>query len=204
MTLDKKTSDEADAGTLDGTELVRIAKGGGNARTTAQAIADLGYQSPLTTKGDIIVRGSDGNDHALPAGADGQFLSPKSSNPLGVEYVDPTTIGATNPPPVNPQVSTTYTLALTDAPDSSANCGIVTMTNAAANTIVIPSDDVVDFPVGTQIEGIQLGTGQTAFAGDGGDVDLVSASTLTARVQNSSIRALKLAANLWHISGDLT
>lgn len=37
-----KTSDETAAGTLDGTELVRIVQGGNNRRTTAQLIADLG------------------------------------------------------------------------------------------------------------------------------------------------------------------
>lgn len=39
---DTKTSDEAAAGALDGSELVRIVQGGANAQTTTQDIADLG------------------------------------------------------------------------------------------------------------------------------------------------------------------
>lgn len=39
---DTKTSDETAAGTLDGSELVRIVQGGNNRQTTAQDIADLG------------------------------------------------------------------------------------------------------------------------------------------------------------------
>ena len=45
----KKTSDEVAAGTLDGTELVRITQAGASVRTTAQAIADLGGAAAATT-----------------------------------------------------------------------------------------------------------------------------------------------------------
>lgn len=84
---DLKTSQEAPAGPLTGAELVRIVQASSNAKTTTGAIAGLGYQSPNTTKGDLIVR-SGGVDQRLPVGADGTQLVPDSAQPLGVKWYD--------------------------------------------------------------------------------------------------------------------
>lgn len=45
--------------------------------------ADVGYQSPLRVKGDIIARGA-GADIAVAAGADGQFVGYDSTQPGGI------------------------------------------------------------------------------------------------------------------------
>lgn len=70
---------------LTGTELVRIVQGGANARATASAIAALGYQTPATTTGDMIVH-SAGIDQRLPVGADAAQLVADSTQPLGVKW----------------------------------------------------------------------------------------------------------------------
>ena len=68
-------------------------------------------------------------------------------------------------PAINAQTGTTYTLVLTDAGK------VVTMTNANPNTLTIPLNSSVAFPVGTIINVIQLGAGVTTIAAVAG-VDL--------------------------------
>ncbi|CAJ0861974.1 hypothetical protein R77567_01605 [Ralstonia sp. LMG 32965] len=110
--------------------------------------------------------------------------------------------GGSTPPPVNPQSGTSYTLALTDAPASSANAGIVTMSNANANTVTVPANSTVAFPVGTQIQVTQLGAGQTSIAAESG-VTIRTPSTSNARVQYSTLVLTQVAANTWVLGGDM-
>ncbi|MFK2904583.1 hypothetical protein ISP17_11455 [Dyella ginsengisoli] len=104
--------------------------------------------------------------------------------------------------PVNAQTGTAYTLALTDAP-SPVYQGIVTMNNAAANTLTVPPNSSVAFPVGTQIQVAQLGAGQTAIAAGVG-VTVNNPSSLTARAQYSTLVLTQVAANAWVLGGDMT
>jgi hypothetical protein len=107
-----------------------------------------------------------------------------------------------SPPPVNPQTGTTYTLALTDAPSSSGNQGIVTMNNGSANTVTIPANATVAFAVGTGFQVIQLGAGQTTIAIT--TDTLLNASSVTARAQNSTLTLTKIATTTWVLGGDNT
>jgi len=72
---------------LTGAELVRIVQTGANAKVAASAIAALGYQSPATTTGDMIVHSS-GVDQRLPVGANGTQLVADNSQALGVKWYD--------------------------------------------------------------------------------------------------------------------
>lgn len=112
-------------------------------------------------------------------------------------------INSTNPPPVNNQTGTTYTLALTDAPATSASQGIVTMSNTSAQTLTVPPNSSVAFPIGAVLQVIQLNTGQTSVAGGSG-VTIRNASSLTARVQYSTLVLTKIATDTWVLSGDNT
>lgn len=109
--------------------------------------------------------------------------------------------GGSSPPAVNAQTGTTYTLALTDAPSSSANQGVVTMSNASANTLTVPPNSSVAFPVGTVIQVIQLGAAQTTVAAGSG-VTINTASTLKTRAQYSCLVLTQVAANVWVLGGD--
>jgi hypothetical protein len=110
--------------------------------------------------------------------------------------------GGGSPLPVNAQTGTAYTLALTDAPSSSANQGIVTMNNASANTVTVPPNSSVAFPVGTQIMIPQLGAGQTSVAAGSG-VTVSTPSTFNARTQYSAMVLTQIAANSWVLGGDI-
>jgi hypothetical protein len=110
--------------------------------------------------------------------------------------------GGGSPLPVNPQTGTSYTLALTDAPSSSANQGVVTMNNASANTVTAPPHSSVAFPVGTQVQISQIGAGQTSIAAGSG-VTVNTPSTLNARAQYSTLVLTQIATDVWVLGGDM-
>lgn len=100
-------------------------------------------------------------------------------------------------PGVNPQSGTSYTLVLAD------RGGLVTMNNAAANTLTIPANASVAFPVGTIISVIQLGTGTTTIAGDTGvtvNGESGGSGSIGSRFQAAAL--LKTATDSWTVSGD--
>jgi hypothetical protein len=153
--------------------------------------------NPMTTAGDIIIGGAAGVEQRLAIGTSTQVLTVSGGVPVWAAAS-----GGSSPPPVNPQTGTTYTLALTDAPASSANQGIVTMNNASANTLTIPANATVAFPVGTTVSVIQLGAGQTTIAIT--TDTLLNPSSVTARAQNSTLVLQKIATTTWVLGGDMT
>ena len=98
---------------------------------------------------------------------------------------------------LNAQTGTTYTLVLSD------DGKVITMSNASANTLTIPKNSVVGFPVGTQITIIQIGAGQTTIAPVDGDVTLRHTTTLKLRSQYSAVSLIKISTNEWLVFGDL-
>jgi hypothetical protein len=153
--------------------------------------------NPMTTAGDIIIGGTAGVEQRLAIGTSTQVLTVSGGVPVWAAAS-----GGGSPPPVNAQTGTSYTLALTDAPASSANQGIVTMNNASANTLTIPANGTVAFPVGTIVSVIQLGAGQTTIAIT--TDTLLNASSVTARAQNSTLVLTKVATTTWVLGGDNT
>ena len=91
-----------------------------------------------------------------------------------------------------------YVLALTDAGK------LVTMTKATANTLTVPKNSVVQFPIGTCIMVYQGGAGQTTIAPVDGTVTLHSAGAfLGLFAQYSTALLVKIATDTWSVSGDL-
>jgi hypothetical protein len=150
--------------------------------------------NPMTTAGDIIIGGTAGVEQRLAIGSTNQVLTVSGGVPVWAAG------SVAGPPPVNAQTGTTYTLALTDAPASATNQGIVTMNNASANTLTIPANGTVAFPVGTGILVIQLGAGQTTIAIT--TDTLLNSNSVTARAQNSILVLTKIAATTWVLGGD--
>lgn len=97
---------------------------------------------------------------------------------------------------LNNQTGTAYTLVLADAP----KC--VTMSNAAANTLTIPANASVAFPIGTVVTVMQLGVGQTTVAITT-DTLLNPALTAKLRARYSVASITKITATSWVLSGDL-
>lgn len=153
--------------------------------------------NPMTTLGDIITGGTAGAEQRLGIGTTNQVLTVVAGAPAWSSASSIITA-----PPVNGQTGTTYTLALTDAPAASLNQGIVTMNNSSANTLTIPANATVAFPVPTIIQVVQLGSGQTTIAIT--TDTLLNASSVTARAQNSTLVLTKIASTTWVLSGDNT
>jgi hypothetical protein len=99
---------------------------------------------------------------------------------------------------INHQTGTTYTLVLADKGE------LVAMDNGSANTLTIPTNASVAFPVNTRIDLSQDGAGQTTIAVAGG-VTLNSAGAATKlRAQWSGASLIKRATNTWQLVGDIT
>jgi hypothetical protein len=98
---------------------------------------------------------------------------------------------------VNTQTGTTYTLVLTD------NGKLVTLSNAAAITATVPPNSSVAFPIGTQIDVVQLGAGKVTLAqGAGVTINSVSSNkSLSAQYAGGTL--LKTATDIWLLTGSL-
>ena len=97
---------------------------------------------------------------------------------------------------INAQTGTTYTTVLGDADE------IVTLNNASAITLTIPTNASVAYEIGTVINLIQLGAGQVTVAGAGG-VTVNTAIGLKIRAQYSVAACIKIATDTWIFMGDV-
>jgi len=91
-----------------------------------------------------------------------------------------------------------------------ANNGqMVTMNNASANTFSIPTNASVAFPIGTQINVLQIGAGQTTIQAVTSGTTTIQSTGGTAaapklRTRYSSATCIKAATDLWYVIGDLS
>jgi len=100
-------------------------------------------------------------------------------------------------PQVNAQTGASYTLTLADR-----GC-LVTMSHTAANTLTVPANASVAFPIGTIITVLQLGAGTTTIAGDTGvslNGETAGTGSIGSRYQAAAL--LKTDTDAWTISGD--
>lgn len=99
--------------------------------------------------------------------------------------------------PPNTQTGSSYTLALGDVG------GIVEMNNAGANTCTIPPNSSVAFPVGTEVDIVQIGAGTTAVAAGSGVTILsgLSGGGLSVPGQYSGVTLYQRASNTWVLLG---
>lgn len=96
---------------------------------------------------------------------------------------------------VNAQTGTTYTLVLTD------NGRLVTLNNAGAIAVTVPTNASVAFPTGAIINLQRTGAGSVTISGDTGVTVTATASTL--RSQYSAASLIKIGTDSWTLVGDL-
>ena len=97
----------------------------------------------------------------------------------------------------------TYTVVLTDADQK-----LVTMSVGSANDFQIPTNANVAFPVGTVINVIQIGAGQTTIKAVTSGTTTISSTGATAtapklRAQYSAASCIKVATDTWYVVGDI-
>jgi hypothetical protein len=103
----------------------------------------------------------------------------------------------------NAQTGTTYTFVLTDS-----NNTLVTASNASAQTYSIPTNATTAFPIGSQLNIIQIGAGQvTISATTPATTTIVSTGATAAspkcRAQYSAITLIKRDTDSWYAVGDI-
>lgn len=89
---------------------------------------------------------------------------------------------------LNDQTGTTYTLVLTDGGKT------VTLNNASAVTVTIPTNTSVAFPLGTEINFVNKGAGTVTIQPTGGVT--LNGGNLTLP-QNAAVQVVKLETNTW-------
>lgn len=94
--------------------------------------------------------------------------------------------------------ATSYTLVLGDA------YKLIEMEVSTANTLTIPTNASVPFPLGTQILVSQLGTGQTTITPAVGVTLRSSGGKTKTSAQYSMCTLIKRGTNEWYLSGDIT
>jgi hypothetical protein len=104
---------------------------------------------------------------------------------------------------IDAKTGTTYTFVLTDA-----NNELITASNASAQTYSIPTNANVAFPIGAQINIIQIGAGQvTINAVTSGTTTVLSSGATAAapklRVQYSAATLVKVGTDTWYVIGDV-
>jgi len=104
----------------------------------------------------------------------------------------------------NAQTGTTYTFVLADADNK-----LVTASNASAQTYSIPTNATTAFPIGTQLNIIQIGAGQvTVSATTPATTTIVSTGATAAspkcRAQYSAITLIKRDTDSWYAVGDIS
>jgi hypothetical protein len=106
---------------------------------------------------------------------------------------------------INAQTGTTYTII--DTAGASDAGKLITANNASAITINVPTDATANsnFPIGTQILVMQLGSGQvTVSAVTPGTTSVNSKNGTKTSGQYAIISLIKVAANSWIVAGDAT
>jgi len=97
----------------------------------------------------------------------------------------------------------TYTVVLTDNRNK-----LVTMNVATANDFLIPTNASVAFPIGSVINVIQIGAGQTTIQAVTSGTTTISSTGATAtapvlRAQFSAASCIKVATDTWYVVGDI-
>jgi hypothetical protein len=88
------------------------------------------------------------------------------------------------------------------------NSQVVTMDNASANIFSIPTNASVAFPIGTQINVLQIGAGQTTIQAVTSGTTTIQSTGGTAaapklRARYSAATCLKAGTDLWYVFGDI-
>lgn len=97
---------------------------------------------------------------------------------------------------INAQTGTAYTLALSDEGK------LVTLTNAAAITLTVPTNATAAFPVGARVDLAAMGAGMVTIVGASG-VTVSGTPSLVTRAQYSAVSLVKTATDAWLAVGDL-
>ena len=179
----------ASAGTLSGNVSLTFAARGAAGATGSTGSVSAASTIVLTEQGSTPSTPANGNITFYARNDDFLYFLDDAGNNRRIPYTNIQ---------INSQTGTTYTLVLAD------EYKLVTLSNAAAITLTVPTNASVAFPVGTQIVVRQGGAGQVTVAAAGGVTLQSRASLLKLSGQFSAATLVKLDTNTWWLFGDLS
>ena len=171
-------------------------------RNNASPVASFGFSgstSGTTTVQATAVAGT--NTLTLPATSNDTLVGKATTDTLtNKTLTSPVINGATIGTSIinlaiNAQTGTTYTPVLAD------NGKLVTLSNASAITLTVPTNASVAYATGAQIDIEQIGAGQVTVVGDTGVT--VNGTGTKLRTQWSAATLVKLGTDSWTLIGDL-
>lgn len=166
--------------------------GGTSSRSVTITPASLSASRTLTlpdTTGTVITTGDTGTVTSTMI-ADGTIVNADISSTAAID------LGKLADVSTNAQTAS-YTLVLADKNK------IVEMNVASANNLTVPLNSSVAYPVGSQINILQTGAGQTTIVATGG-VTINGTPGLKLRAQWSYVTLIKRATDTWVAVGDLS
>lgn len=89
-------------------------------------------------------------------------------------------------------------LALTDVNKT------ILRSRATAQTVTLPQDSAVAFPIGSRVHVLATGAGALTMQAGAGATMQKRGSTSAVVIANGRVICEKVAANTWNVSGDLT
>lgn len=140
--------------------------------------------SSLTDSGDLSINGSYFGNGTTLTGVETSAHAAATYSPITRQY--------------NTQTGTTYTLALSDSGR------VVLTTNSSAVTITIPPNSSVAFPLLTQIDFLQYGTGKLTLAQGSGVTIQSNLNFKSILGQFQTATLLKVSTDTWVLFGSLT
>jgi len=170
-------------------------------RNNASPVSSFGFSgstSGTTTVQATAVAGT--NTLTLPAATDTLVGKATTDTLTNKTLTSPVINGATIGTSIinltiNAQTGTTYTPVLAD------NGKLVTLSNASAITLTVPTNASVAYATGAQINIEQIGAGQVTVIGDTGVT--VNGTGTKLRTQWSAATLVKLGTDSWTLIGDL-
>jgi hypothetical protein len=144
-----------------------------------------GVPTSVTETGDVLI-----SDTGVTSIATGVIVNADISSTAAID------LGKIADVSTNAQ-SASYTLVLADKNK------IVEMGVGSANNLTVPLNASVAFPVGSQINILQTGSGQTTIVATGG-VTINASPGLKMRAQWSYATLVKRAENTWVLVGDIS
>jgi hypothetical protein len=103
---------------------------------------------------------------------------------------------------LNPQTGSTYTFVLSDGSQAGGNT-LVTGNNASTQTYTVPANSSVNYPVGTQIDVLQLGAGKITMSPAGGVTINSLSGNLSTGGQYVAVSLIQYSLNTWVLIGNL-
>jgi len=170
-------------------------------RNNASPVASFGFSgstSGTTTVQATAIAGT--TTLTLPAATDTLVGKATTDTLTNKTLTSPTINGATIGTSIinltiNAQTGTTYTPVLAD------NGKLVTLSNASAITLTVPTNASVAYATGAQINIQAIGAGQVTVVGDTGVT--VNGTGTALRTQWSAATLVKTATDTWTLIGDI-